>query len=193
MTFPTALRTALRTGRPLRRPSTGRTVHTRHRPFASRLARAGVAMLGVVAALTLATPAAALASAPNPGSVAAFSVDRSNPDFVTFTLTADAKAGDCVAMRGGTLRVFRPDESGMIYLQWHQLSYTNHTKHGDSWHTDINLLGTGGSSYLVPTSINSPTMSNVRQVYEWTAYSIIFPVPDGFWDKINSVWWTIYC
>jgi hypothetical protein len=159
----------------------------------ARLARAAVAMLGVVTAFTLAAPAAAHASAPNPGGVDLFTVDRSNPDVVTFTLTADVLVGDCVAMSGGTLQVFRPDASGRIFLAWHQLSYTNHTKHYDQWHTDINLLGSGGTSYLVPQSIDSAKMYNVRQVYEWTAYSIIFPIPDGFFDKINSVWWTLYC
>ena len=49
-------------------------------------------------------------------------------------------------------------------------SYTNHTNHFDQWHTDITLEGTGGSSYLIPTSLDSARMFTARQVYGWTAY-----------------------
>jgi hypothetical protein len=159
----------------------------------SRPFRATALILGVVLACTLTQSAAAQASAPNPGSIVAFSVDRSDPNAVTFTLTADVAVGDCVALKGGTLQVARPNTSGMTYVTWHQLSYTNHTKHYDQWHTDITILGAEGGSYLVPTSLDSAKMYTARQIYEWTSYSIIFPMTSALFAQINNLWWTVYC
>jgi hypothetical protein len=163
------------------------------RVSASRSVRAVAAVLGAVLACTLATPTAAHASAPNPGSILSLTVDRSNPDVVTFTLTADTAVGDCVALSGGTLQVPRPSTSGVTYVAWDQLSYTNHTNHYDQWHSEITLLGADGSSYLVPTRLDSARMYTARQVYGWTSYSIIFPMTSGFYEQINRVQWTAYC
>ena len=149
-------------------------------------------VLGAVLACTLA-PTAAHASAPNPGGIVSLTVDRSDPNVVTFRLTADTAVGDCVALAGGTLQVLRPDPSGMTYAVWNQRSYTNHTNHFDQWHTDITLQGAGGSSYLIPTSLDSAKMFTARQVYGWTAFSILFPMTPEFYDQINAVWWTASC
>jgi hypothetical protein len=160
---------------------------------ASRPVLAVAAVLGAVLACTLATPAAAYASAPNPGGIIAVTTDRSDPDVVTFTLTADTAVGDCVALSGGTLQVPRPNASGITYVAWSQRSYTNHTNHFDQWHSEITLLGADGSSYLVPTRLDSAKMYTARQVYGWTSYSIIFPMTSEFYEQINRVGWIAYC
>ena len=163
------------------------------RVSASRPVLAVAVVLGAVLACTLATPAAAHASAPNPGYLVSLTTNRSDPNVVTFTLTADTAVGDCVALSGGTLQVPRPSTSGVTYVVWHQLSYTNHTNHYDQWHSEITLLGADGGSYLVPTRLDSTKMYTAQQVYGWTSYSIIFPMTSAFYEQINRVQWTAYC
>jgi hypothetical protein len=170
---------------------------TRHSPFsrvsAWRPFRAIAVIVGAVLACTLAAPVTAYASAPNPGYVLALTTDRSDPNVVTFTVTADTAVGDCVALSGGTLQVPRPSASGVTYVVWNQRSYTNHTNHYDQWHSEITILGADGGSYLVPTRLDSAKMYTARQVYGWTSYSILFPMTPGFFEQINGVQWTAYC
>ncbi|GAA3347871.1 hypothetical protein GCM10020358_64280 [Amorphoplanes nipponensis] len=158
------------------------------------LARPVLAMiLGVVLAGMPVTQAAAYASAPNPGDFLALTTDRSNPDVVTFTLTADTAVGDCVALSGGTLQVPRPSASGLTYVAWTQRAYTQKTKNYDQWHSELTLLGADGGSYLVPTRVDSDKMSTAWQVYGWTKHSIVFPMTSAFYAQINGVQWVAYC
>jgi len=157
-----------------------------------------VAALVAVLAGTLAGPAGAYASAPNPGFRLYPAVMHAGNAFVQSTLPVSFQVGDCI-LTNSYVSLDRPDNRGRTKLEWFYSMYTLHTNNFDQWHATFRFRDAVGNLIFEYGPVDSAEMhhtgpdNGVQDVVDKT--NLFFGVRSNFrtFDEIASIEWQGEC
>ncbi len=108
----------------------------------------------------------------------------------TQVTTAIMDAGDCGMF--GSLRVGRPNATGLAKAQFFFNTDTSHTKHFDQWHNSWKIVGFGNQPIATVKNVDGVKMYTVGQYYPGEIDTTV-SMTTTQWLNIAAVDWTGSC